>query len=322
MAAVFQKYKTPRLVLALAVFNATADPALTPGEDYIAAGETPLYIQTKNATINLQVEQLDRELDDATLGYKEQLLVGHHFTIECEVEIAGRGTSNSGSASTPAAYAGLIQMAAFDQDVSSGTHVDHTQLDDDSWIDGTIYFYAAGRSHKLLNAQAEFGVNISNGAVGVFPVTITGIYGGVASASFPAITFNQAKPVKVGNQYTTFTMDGTEYALVNFSLNQNNEVNYTDLPGYEGVSIDDIAPEGEIEILAPAHGDFDPFAIVRAENQALLPVSVVHGTTATNIVTISNPEIQILGVGYGDFEGKRTFVMPFGGIGKTQIRTA
>ena len=315
--AVFQKYKTSRLVLALAVFNATADPALTVGEDYIAAGETPVYVRTKNATINLQVEQLDRELDDATLGFKEQLLVGHHFTIECEVEIAGRGT-----ATTPAAYAGLIQMAAFDQDISSGTHVDHTQLDDDSWIDGTIYFYAAGRSHKLLNAQVELGWNVSNGAVGVFPLTITGVYGGVAADGFPSPTFNQAKPVKVGNQYTTFTLDGVEYAMVNFTGNQNNEVNYTDLPGYEGVSIDDIAPEGEIEILAPAHGDFDPFAIVRSETQPLLPVSVVHGTTAGNIVTISNPQIQILGVGYGDFEGKRTFVMPFGGIGKTTIRTA
>ena len=315
--AVFQKFKTKRLVMAAATFNALANPALTAGEDYIAAGEPPVYIQTKNATINLQVEQLDRELDDATLGYKEQMLVGHHFTIECEVEIAGRGVVD-----TPTAYAGLIQMAGFDQTITASTHVEHVQLDDDSWVDGTVYFWAAGRVHKLLNAQVELGHNFSNGAIGNYPMTITGVYGGVSAEAIPTPTFNQAKPVKIGNQYTTFTLDGVEYAMVNFSGNQNNEVNYTDLPGYEGVSIDNIAPEGEIEILAPAHGDFDPFAIVRAESPPLMPVSVVHGTSAGNIVTVSNAQIQILGVGYGDFEGKRTFVMPYGGIGKTTIRTA
>ena len=91
------------------------------------------------------------------------------------------------------------------------------------------------------------------------------------------------------------------------------------MPGYEGVSIDDIAPEGEIEILAPDHTDFDPFAIVNSEAEVFLPFSLQHGTTAGNIVTFSNPQLQILGVGYGEFEGKRTFVMPYGAKGKNKI---
>ena len=71
--------------------------------------------------------------------------------------------------------------------------------------------------------------------------------------------------------------------------------------------------------MAPDHTDFDPFAIVNSETEVFLPFSLQHGTTAGNIVTFSNPELQILGVGYGEFEGKRTFVMPYGAIGKNKI---
>ena len=314
MSAKYQKYKVKRLLLTMAVFNAAANPALVIGEDYIAAGETPKHIQTKNAELSLEVETLDRELDDATLGYKPQMLVGQHFTISTEVEIAGSGT-----AGTAPVYNDLIKIGAFSETVNAGTDVQYEQLDDDSWPDATIYFYHAGRNHKVLSAQANVSVAVANGALPTYTLTITGTYGGVLEEAMPTPSFSQIKPVKVGNQYTTFTLDGSEYVLVNYSSDQNNEVNYTDLPGYEGVSIDDIAPEGEIEILVPAHSDFDPFAIVNSEAEVFLPFSLQHGTTAGNIVTFSNPQLQILGVGYGEFEGKRTFVMPYGAIGKNKI---
>ena len=314
MSATFKKYKVKRLLLTMAVFNATAAPALTVGEDYIAAGEVAKHIQTKNAEITFEVETIDRELDDATLGYKPQLLVGQHFTFSTEIEIAGAGTAGN----VPA-YGDLLKIGAFSETVNAGTDVTYTQLDDDSWPDATFYFYASGRNHKVLSAQANVSWTISNGGVPTFTLSITGTYGGVLSAAMPAPAFSQTKPVKVGNQYTTFSLDGTEYALVNFSSDQNNEVNYTDLPGYEGVSIDDIAPEGEIEILVPDHGDFDPYAIINSEAEVFLPFTLQHGTSAGNIVSFSNTQLQILGVGYGEFEGKRTFVMPYGAINKNVL---
>ena len=60
MAAKFKRYKVKKLLLGLAIFNASATPALTVGEDYIDAGEAITYIQTKNAEIGYEVEQLDR----------------------------------------------------------------------------------------------------------------------------------------------------------------------------------------------------------------------------------------------------------------------
>lgn len=317
MTAVFKKYKMKRLLLTMAVFNATADPALTVGEDYIAAGETAVHIRTKNAELTYNVDGVSRELDDATLGFKPQLLMGAHFTIDAEIETAG-----SGAAGTKPAYGDIVRTAAFGEAISAGVSVTYTQLDDDSWPDATFYFYAAGRNHKLLNAQTNISWTLGNGAVPTYKITITGIYGGVVTGAIPTPTFTQIKPVQVCNQYTTFTLDSVEYALVNYTNDQKNEVNYTDIPGYEGVSIDDIAPEGEIEILCPDHADFDPFAIVRSEADVYLALSCVHGTTAGNILTFANPQIQILGVGYGEFEGKRTFKMPYGAVGKNSIVVA
>lgn len=317
MTAVFKKFKAKKLIIVCAIFNAAADPALTRGEDYIAAGEPAVHIQTKNAEITYNVEGLSRELDDATLGFKPQLLVGAHFTIDTEIEVAGSGT-----AGTAPAYGGLLQTGAFSETVNAGTDVTYNQLDDDSWPDMTIYFYTAGRNHKLLNAHTNISWTVSNGAITTYKITVTGVYGGVVAEAMPSPNFSQIKPVKVGNQYTTFTLDGVKYALVNYTNDQKSEVNYMDLPGYEGVSIDDIAPEGEIEILCPDHGDFDPFAIVRSEDDTYLALSCIHGTTAGNIVSFTNPEIQLLGVGYGEFEGKRTFKMPYGAVGKNAIKVA
>ena len=315
MSAVFKKYKVKRLLLTMAVF--ASGQSLTVGEDYIAAGQTPVHIQTKNAELTFNVDTLDRELDDATLGYKPQMLVGQHFEISCEVEIAG-----SGVAGDAPVYGGLLKIGAYGEVVNAGTAVTYTQLDDDSWPDATFYFFAAGRNHILVGAQTNVSQSLAQAALGTFTFTIKGVYGGVLAAPMPAPSFNQIKPVKVGSQYTTFKLDGVEYAMVNQSCDQSMEVNYTDLPGYEGISIDDIKPEGSIEILVPDHADFDPFAIVNSEAEVFMALELVHGTSAGNIVTFSNPEIQILGVGYGDFEGKRTFIMPYGAIGKNVIKVA
>ncbi|AYA63826.1 hypothetical protein [Alteromonas sp. RKMC-009] len=315
MSATFQKYKVKRLLLTMAVF--ASGQSLTVGEDYIAAGQTPVHIQTKNATLTLNVDTLDRELDDATLGYKPQMLVGQHFEISTEIEVAGAGTAGNAPV-----YGGMFKTAAFGETLNAGTDATYEQLDDDSWPDATFYFFHAGRNHKLLGAQANISWSLANGAVPTYTLTIKGIYGGVLAATMPTPSFNQITPVKVGSQYTTFMLDGTEYAMINYSCDQSMEVNYTDIPGYEGISIDDIKPEGSIEILAPEHGDFDPFALVTSEAQTFMPVSCVHGGTAGNIVTFSNPQIQILGVSYGEFEGKRTFILPYGGIGKNTVTVA
>ena len=42
--------------------------------------------------------------------------------------------------------------------MNPGTDVQYEQLDDDSWPDATIYFYHAGRNHKVLGAQANVSV--------------------------------------------------------------------------------------------------------------------------------------------------------------------
>ncbi|MBU2979007.1 hypothetical protein [Alteromonas sp. C1M14] len=312
MSAVFQKYKVKRLLLTMAVFTTG-----TPGEDYIDNGDTPVLIQTKNAELTLNIDTIDRELDDATLGYKPQMLVGQHFEISAEVEVAGSGTAGDAPV-----YGGALRIGAFDETVTSGTSVAYEQMDDETWPDATVYFYHAGRNHKLLGAQTNVSWSLANGGVPTYTLTIKGIYGGVLAESMPTPSFNQITPVKVGSKYTTFSLDGTEYAMVNYSCDQSMEVNYTDIPGYEGISIDDIKPEGSIEILAPAHGDLDPFALVNAEDPAYLSLLCAHGVTGGNIVTFSNPEIQILGVSYGEFEGKRTFVLPYGCIGKNKITVA
>jgi hypothetical protein len=318
MAAVFKKYKVKKLLLGLAIFNALADPALVVGEDYVAATDPqPLkWIQTKGAELTFEVEQLDRDLDDASLGWKSKMLVGQHFKISAEVEAAGSGT-----AGTEAAYDGLMQLSAFASDATSGTYVEYTQLDDDSWLDGTIYFYMEGALHKLLNCQSNVSWKFNNGEIPYYKFEVTGLYGGIVTASFPTPTFTQIKPAKVGFAQTTFLIGGTEYVLVNFNSDQKNAVSYFDLPGYEGVSIDDFAPEGEFEILRPALADFDPFAIANSEADAFVSLSLTHGKTAGNIIQITNPQIQLLAPSYGEFEGKSTYKIPFGCIGNNQVRT-
>ena len=318
MAAVYKKYKVKKLLLGIALFNAAASPALVKGEDYVAATDPQAlqYIQTKNAELTYESEEIDRELDDATLGWKPKLTIGTHFKISTEVEAAGSGT-----AANPVAYDGLFQIAAMASDSTSTTHVDYSELDDDSWPDATVYFYMDGVLHKLLNCQANVSCAFANKTAPTFKSEITGVYGGVVSAAVPQPTFTQVKPVPVSNQYTTILLDGVQYVLVNFSWDKKAEVSYSNLPGYEGVSLDDFAPEGEIEILRPALSDFDPFAISRSEEDTFLSLELNHGKTAGNSLKISNPEIQLLTPSYSEFEGKSTYKIPYGCVGATAIRT-
>jgi hypothetical protein len=319
MAAVFKKLKVKKLLLGVALFNATATPALVPGEDYAAAADPQpvVMMRTKGAEITVNAEQLDTDEDDASLGYREKIIAGSHFAMSFEMQLSGSGT-----AEVPPSYGALLQICAYDMDDSSGTHVDFTKVDDDTWPDATIYFYFEDRLHKALGCQGNVSRTFTNDGFPVFKFDITGKWGGIVTSTFPAPAFGpHAKAVPVSFANTHFKIGATEFVLTNFTCDEKNEVNFSDLPGFEGVSIDDFIPDGEAEIWVPALGAFDPFSISQANDGSLFTQEITHGKTEGNIVICTETDTQLLPPSYGDFEGKRTFKIPFGRKGVGIIRT-
>lgn len=276
------------------------------GTDFIDAGGTGQAIQTTGLEITpLEGEEIERELDDGKSGSKPMIMSGIHVKLSGSVEAAG-----SGDAITPVKYQAILQCAGRTATVGT-TEVTYTRINDNSEPDATFYYYNDGALHKLVGARATSGASLKVGELPTFTFEITGLYGGVVDTGMPSSPdFSGFQtPLKVGHENTTFMLDGTEYPMFEFEYEENNEVSYSENTIDEEIDITDWKPDGTIVIEAPALSDFDPFSI--ATSNAQLPLSITHGLTEGNIVSIASAAIQLGKPTYGDREGKLTLSMPF-----------
>ena len=181
-----------------------------------------------------------------------------------------------------------------------------------SFSSATIYYNNDGILHKITGARGTFAINATVGEIPVIEFTMVGIYNAPTDTAAPTATYtNQASPLIFKAENTSaFTVFGYAGCLMEFSFDIANETLYRELVGCtKEVIITTRAAEGEMKIEAPTIAQYDFFSAALASTTGA--VTLVHGTTAGNRVTVVLPTISLANPAYEDEDGIQMLGLPY-----------
>ena len=187
-----------------------------------------------------------------------------------------------------------------------------------SFSSATIYYNNDGVLHKITGARGTFTITGSVGEIPVIEFTMMGIYNAPTDTAAPTATYtNQASPLILKADNTSaFAVYGYAGCLMEFSFDIANETLYRELVGCtKEVIITTRAAEGEMKIEAPTIAQYDFFTAALASTTGA--VTLVHGTTAGNRVTVVLPTISLANPAYEDEDGIQMLGLPYVAIPTT-----
>lgn len=258
-------------------------------------------ILTKGAQIRpLEGSPIERELDGGTFGNDGAIHPGTYVVVEFDVELAGSGT-----AGTAPAWGKLMRGCQMAEVVDAGTDVVYSPAS--SGTDSlTMYFELDGQRHALTGARGTFTIALNSQQIPYLHFVFTGLFvtpQTVAPLVRDVSAFQRPRPVSFAHT-PTFSLHGVTAPYNQFSYDHANQVEYFNNPGEEMVEIVNRKPAGQISLQAPAISTKDYFTACRDDTLGAL--SMVHGITAGNIVTLAAPRVQLLSPSYGDDRGRAT----------------
>lgn len=241
--------------------------------------------QVRNLEISpVESEVLNRDLVRTYLGSSPQLLANTRVQLTFEVEYAG-----SGAAGTAPRYGSLLQACGFVQVEVASTSVTYAPLSA-SFKSATIYYSTDGVRHKVIGCRGTFSLNLTANQIPVINFTMTGQYVAPTDTADPTPTFtNQATPKIFNDTNTTsFTLfSETDLPLQSCQLDVGNEIAYSELVNSnKEIMLVNRASSGSLVIEMPTLASHDFFADAVASTTGNL--SIVHGATAGNIITLAS----------------------------------
>jgi hypothetical protein len=182
----------------------------------------------------------------------------------------------------------------------------------------TIYFNNDGVLHKITGARGTFTLTTGVGEIPTIDFQLTGIYNAPTDTAAPTTTYSdQATPVifKAGNT-SAFSILNYTACLQSLSFNVANETVYRELVGCtKQVLITNRAPAGDCMIEAPTIAQKDFFTIANDDTTGTL--TLLHGSTAGNRVTLLAPKVDITNPSYADQDGIQMLNIPYVAIPTT-----
>jgi hypothetical protein len=230
-------------------------------------------------------EVLSRDLIRSYLGNSPQLIANTRVNVTFTVEYSGSGT-----AGTAPQYGPLLKACGMSETVVASTSVTYAPVST-SFDSVTMYIDNDGIRHIVTGARGTFTMSLNANQIPVYNFTMTGQYNAPTDTASPTLTFqNQADPLIFNDTNTTaFTLfSATGLALQSAEIDLGNEVIYRELVNStKEILITNRAATANFVIEAPTLATKDFFALSVAGTAGNL--SIVHGTSAGNIVTLTAP---------------------------------
>ncbi|MDR5655408.1 phage tail tube protein [Ruixingdingia sedimenti] len=252
----------------------------------------------------IEGEEVRRDLLLPYLGHQGTILTAEYGRIEFDIEIAGSGT-----AGTAPKYGSILKAAGMAATVTAGVDVEYTIVED-ATESGSLYFVADKVRHVFLGGQANIALNFSARQIPKIRVTYMGLLGAVTDVgSMPAVSqTGWTAPVVVSKANTVLTLHGWTAVAESLALDLGNELVARHLIGDERILISDRQSTGTAVVEARDIATIDWFA--KARSGATGGLSLVHGTTAGNIVEIAAPKVQIGKPTQGETNGIINYSLP------------
>jgi len=230
-------------------------------------------------------EVLSRDLVRSYLGNSPQLIANTRVVVSFTVEYSGSGT-----AGTAPKYDPILRACGLNDSTVEDTSVTYAPVSTD-FESCTIHYDTDGIRHIVTGCRGTFTISLNANQIPVFNFTMTGQYNAPTDTASPTLTFNnQATPQIFNDTNTTgFTIfSETGLALQSAEIDMGNNVVYRELVNStKEVLITDRAATANFVIEAPTLAVHDFFADAVAGTSGNL--SIVHGDTAGNIITLTSP---------------------------------
>lgn len=247
-------------------------------------------IQVSNLEIApSESEVLSRDLIRPYLGNSPQLVANTRVTVNFTVEYAGSGT-----AGTAPQYGPLLKACGMSETIVTDTSATYAPVSE-SFDSVTIYYSTDGLQHIVTGCRGTFSISLNANQIPVYNFTMTGQYTAPTDTADPSPTYqNQADPEIFNDTNTTaFTLfSATSLTLQSAEIDLGNEVVYRELVNSDKeVLIVDRAATANFVIEAPTLATKDFFALSVASTEGNM--SITHGDTAGNIITLSAPSSSL-----------------------------
>lgn len=223
------------------------------------------------------------------LGAQPTIPAELHGKLSFDVELKGTGT-----AGTAPAYGVLLKACAMAEVTEAGASVTYNPVSS-GHESVTIHFNSDGTNYVLRGARGTFKISLTAQGIVKLEFEFTGLFTQPATVALPTATYGTqltAMPQLATSANTpTFTFGATPLVLRSFSLDAGNDVQTRFLVGSESVIIPDRSESIDAVVEAVALSAINPYALAAAQTSQAL--SLVHGTGAGNICTLSVPRAQI-----------------------------
>jgi hypothetical protein len=257
------------------------------GVDPVPTGAANAMLVTNARLTPMEGNDVSRDLDTGYMGAQPTIPAELHAKLEFRVELQG-----SGAAGTPPAWGPLLRACAMAETISAGVSVTYNPVST-GHESGAFYFYVGDTLYKIGGARGTASVEIDAQGIPYLMFSFTGLYSAPAEDTRPApdLTAFQKPLLATSANTPTFTIGGTAFVMRRFKFDLGNEVQNRFLIGAEAILITDRSEAVEATVEAVPLTTFDPYALAAA--QSALALSLVHGTEAGKIATLSAPAAQI-----------------------------
>lgn len=295
---------------------------MQPDADTDPTPEASNAIKTQNLTWNpYEGNRLDLEEDRLSLGGFQSINTSPQIGMSCDVYFTGSGDAED----TVWGGSPLLRACGLSETVNTDTDVTYQPVSAD-FEEVALYFVrevgGAGVLHKALNCKGNMQIQLAaeqlplfqfDGFVGKFvePISPSDITPAPANFGTPLAVTKDNTP--------TFSIDadGTAWTpcINSFSFNLGNTVSWKDEPNCIGSVIEDRRSTGQIVVRAPNVGDRDIWDWIMAHaGITMTDLSVIHGTTAGNIVELDIPEVQFTGISETNVRGELYYTIDFSAL--------
>lgn len=261
----------------------------TYGVDATPTGAANAILATEVRLAPMEGQDVDRGLEMPWMGASGTLPVGLYSKLSGKVELKGSGT-----AGTAPAYGPILKALGFAEVTAAGASVTYSRVSKNH-SSATIYFNSSGTLYKLLGARGTGTLRVNTQGVVYIEFELTGLFTQPAAQAIPAATLgtqlSQFPQVATSINTPTFTVGGTSLVLRSYALNFGNTVTPRFLIGAEEIIIEKISETVEFQVEAVPLATFNPYQ--RAAAGTLSALSLVHGTGAGRVCTISLPRLQL-----------------------------
>lgn len=246
--------------------------------------------------------KVSRDLDKPYFGGDAQINVNPHLGLQFSVEAAG-----AGAVDTLVDYDALLRVCGLTPTVNAGTDVTYHLIHQNIQT-LTAYFLRGTQLHKTTGVRGNMSLELSSGQLpkimfdkffGTYytPETVVEITPDYSGFQVPnAVTEENTSKINI---------DGYDACFNKFSLNMNNDVIRQNIPGCRKTIIKNRNPSGQMVVIAPDLATKNFFSSLESHaGLVTVPISVQHGQSAGNIISVSGGQIQLQKISETDVNGE------------------